>query len=80
MRSVSMPREILATFYDRVTYSRDKEGWRVPFNSERMKGFKGTADLIDADTGEVVLEAGKRLTARVRPPARREERHGPACQ
>ena len=57
--------EILATFYDRVTYSRDKEGWRVPFNSERMKGFKGTADLIDADTGEVVLEAGKRLTARV---------------
>ena len=57
--------EILATFYDRVTYNRDKEGWRVPFNSERMKGFKGTADLIDADTGEVVLEAGKRLTARV---------------
>ena len=57
--------EILATFYDRITYSRDKEGWRVPFNGERMKGFKGTADLVDADSGEVVLEAGKRLTARV---------------
>ncbi|MCC5979760.1 MAG: DNA-directed RNA polymerase subunit beta [Salinarimonas sp.] len=57
--------DMLATFYDRIVYSRDKEGWRVPFNGERMKGFKGTADLIDADSGEVVLEAGKRLTARV---------------
>src|SRR6056297_2016710 len=57
--------EILATFYDRITYTRDAKGWRVPFNGERMKGFKGTTDLVDADSGEVVLEAGKRLTARV---------------
>ena len=32
-----------------------------------MKGFKATVDLIDADTGEVVLEAGKKLTVRARP-------------
>jgi len=57
--------EILATFYDRITYTRDAKGWRVPFNGERMKGFKGTTDLVDSDSGEVVLEAGKRLTARV---------------
>ena len=29
-----------------------------------MRGFKPNADLIDADTGEVVIEAGKKLTAR----------------
>ena len=44
--------------------TRDKDGWRVPFDAERMKGFKATVDLIDADTGEVVLEAGKKLTVR----------------
>ena len=36
----------------------------MPFDAERMKGFKATVDLIDAKTGEVVLEAGKKLTVR----------------
>jgi DNA-directed RNA polymerase subunit beta len=56
--------EILDTFYNRITYARDAQGWRVPFEAERMKGFKAPIDLIDADTGEVVVEAGKKLTAR----------------
>src|SRR3954454_21779255 len=29
-----------------------------------MKGYKGSTDLIDAKTGEVVVEAGKKLTVR----------------
>jgi DNA-directed RNA polymerase subunit beta len=29
-----------------------------------MKGFKASVDLIDADTGDVVVESGKKLTAR----------------
>src|ERR687884_1430160 len=56
--------EILNTFYNRIAYHRDPNGWRVPFEAERMKGFKAPVDLIDADTGEVVVEAGKKLTAR----------------
>jgi len=56
--------EILNTFYSRLIYKRAKEGWTVPFDAERMKGFKASVDLIDAKTGEVVLEAGKKLTAR----------------
>jgi len=56
--------EILNTFYNRLIYKRAKEGWTVPFDAERMKGFKASVDLIDAKTGEVVLEAGKKLTAR----------------
>src|ERR687889_455335 len=56
--------EILNTFYNRITYTRDGDAWSVPFDAERMKGFKASVDLIDAKSGEVVLEAGKKLTAR----------------
>ncbi len=56
--------EILSRFYNHITYARDAKGWRVPYDAERMKGFKATVDLIDADTGEVVVEAGKKLVAR----------------
>ncbi len=56
--------EILSTFYNRVTYVRDGHDWRVPYDAERLKGFKASTDLIDAESGEVVLEAGKKLTAR----------------
>ncbi len=56
--------EILATFYNRVEYVRDGDDWRVAFDAERLKGFKASVDLIDADSGEVVLEAGKKLNAR----------------
>src|ERR1700744_368657 len=56
--------EILSTFYNTVIYPRDGEGWRVPFDAERMKGVKATENMIDADTGEVAVEAGKKLTVR----------------
>jgi DNA-directed RNA polymerase subunit beta len=56
--------EILSTFYKKVVYARHKDGWRVPFDADRMKGLKASVDLIDADTGEVAVEAGKKLTAR----------------
>src|ERR687898_243886 len=57
-------KDIVNTFYNRVVYTRAKDGWTVPFDAERMKGFKASVDLVDAKTGEVVLEAGKKLTAR----------------
>ncbi|MDH7794418.1 MULTISPECIES: DNA-directed RNA polymerase subunit beta [unclassified Beijerinckia] len=62
--------EVLNTFYKKVNYTRitDKKTkehyWRVPYDAERMKGVKATVDLIDADTGEVVIEAGKKITVR----------------
>ncbi len=56
--------EILSTFYATVRYEHTADGWRVPFNPDRLKGMKATVDLIDADTGEVVVEAGKKMTAR----------------
>ena len=56
--------EILRTFYKHVTYKRAKEGWRVPFDANRLKGYKAVNDLVDADTGRVVVEAGKKLSVR----------------
>ncbi len=61
--------EILSTFYKKISYARfvdkAKQGaWRVPYDADRMKGIKASVDILDADTGEVILEAGKKLTVR----------------
>src|SRR5476651_771822 len=56
--------EILRTFYKHVSYKRAKEGWRVPFDANRLKGYKAVNDLVDADSGRVVVEAGKKLSVR----------------
>lgn len=56
--------EILETFYNTVTYTKAADGWRMPYDPARMRGIKAATDLVDADTGEVVVEAGKKLTAR----------------
>ncbi|MEY9185666.1 DNA-directed RNA polymerase subunit beta [Bradyrhizobium sp. USDA 326] len=55
---------ILSTFYKKILYKRTKEGWRVPFDANRFRGYSTVNDLIDADTGKVVLEPGKKLTVR----------------
>src|SRR5476651_2452315 len=55
---------ILNTFFKQVPYKRAKEAWRVPFDANRLKGYKAVNDLIDADTGRVVVEAGKKITVR----------------
>ncbi|WP_217570537.1 DNA-directed RNA polymerase subunit beta [Mesorhizobium sp. GbtcB19] len=56
--------EILSTFYNKITYKRSGDHWRIPFNVERFRGLKAVGDLVDADTGEIVVEAGKKITAR----------------
>ncbi len=56
--------QILSTFYKHVTYKRQKDGWRVPFDANRLKGYKAINNLVDADTGRTVVEAGHKLTVR----------------
>jgi DNA-directed RNA polymerase subunit beta len=57
--------EILSTYYSTLTYEHVKKGgWRVPYDAEKMKNAKPTHDLIDAKTGKVVHEGGKKLSAR----------------
>ncbi len=56
---------ILATFHGHVIYKRTKAGWTTPYRSERWRGAKPTFDLVDAKSGKVVAEAGKKISARV---------------
>src|SRR6187431_2390550 len=57
--------EILSTFYDRIPLKATKEGWRMPFRPDRMRGIKSSSDLIDAKTGKVAIEGGRKVTARL---------------
>ncbi len=56
--------EILSYFYDKVVYTRGPQGWKTKFLPERMKGQKLVYDLVDAKTGNVVAEAGQKMTPR----------------
>ncbi|HCQ81623.1 MAG TPA: DNA-directed RNA polymerase subunit beta, partial [Rhodobiaceae bacterium] len=56
--------DILNMFYDRVTYSRGKDGWVTAFNPEQRRGSKPIYDLIDDKTGKVVVEAGQKISPR----------------
>ncbi|MFO1089838.1 MAG: DNA-directed RNA polymerase subunit beta [Hyphomicrobiales bacterium] len=58
--------QILHYFYNRVTYTQAKSGgWRTPFDPQRYRGMKPSSDMIDAKTGAVVVEAGKKITPRL---------------
>ncbi len=56
--------EILDTYYNSLALERTKKGWKRPFDAEKMKGAKTLTDLVDAKTGKVVHEAGKKLPIR----------------
>jgi DNA-directed RNA polymerase subunit beta len=57
--------EILSTFYTHSVYSRDGEGWRIPFQPETLKGSESDRRHDRRRHGEVVVEAGKKLTPRL---------------
>ncbi len=57
--------EILNIFYDKIQLTADKKGgWKMPFVPEKMRGVKLTHDVLNAASGEVVAEAGSKLSAR----------------
>ena len=56
--------EIMSEFYDVVPYRRVKDGWAIPFRGERLKATKPDHDVVDAASGEVLFEAGKKITPR----------------
>src|SRR5215204_5406679 len=56
--------EILSAFYGTVVYRHGPNGWMTPFDPEQFKG-KLSVDLVDADTGEVKVQVGERMTPRL---------------
>jgi len=57
--------EILANFYETITFQRSGDGWKTPFVPERMKGQKLVTDLVDAKTGQVLAEREAKMTPRL---------------
>ena len=57
--------EILGAFYTPVAFRFDKNGWKVPFDPSRYRGFKTTSDLVDAKSGKVKIETGTKLTPKL---------------
>jgi len=57
---------ICDAYYDTVNYRmiKKKNGWATKFFPDRVRGTKPTADIIDAKSGEVIAEAGKKVTPR----------------
>ncbi len=57
---------IMDAYYDTVTYKLRKKdnGWVTKFFPERVRGTRPPFDLVDAKTGEIIAEAGKKVTPR----------------
>ena len=55
---------ILDYFYGAIDFTLGKDGWKTAFDAEAMRGVKLDHNLIDAKTGNVVAEAGDKLTPR----------------
>ena len=55
--------QILEEFYTRSYYKLNKKGWVTAFRPEAWKGSKAEFELVDAKSGKVIAEAGKKMTA-----------------
>ncbi|MDA0222811.1 MAG: DNA-directed RNA polymerase subunit beta [Proteobacteria bacterium] len=57
---------IMDAYYDTVMFklNKKKKVWTTPFFPDRIRGTKPTFDIIDAKTGEVIADAGEKVTPR----------------
>ena len=56
---------IMDAYYNTIHFRLEKNrGWVAPFFPERVRGTRPTYDLVDAATGEIICEAGKKVTPR----------------
>ncbi|MBV0913162.1 DNA-directed RNA polymerase subunit beta [Anianabacter salinae] len=56
---------IMDAYYNTVDFKLQKDrGWVTKFFPERVRGTRPSYDLVDADSGEVIAEAGKKITPR----------------
>ena len=56
---------IMDAYYDTVNFKLKKnKGWVTKFFPERVRGTRPLHDLVDAKSGEVIAEAGKKVTPR----------------
>ncbi len=57
--------EILSYFYSKITFKRQKDGsWVTPLDQGWMRNARTQQDWKNAKTGDVILEAGAKITLR----------------
>ncbi|MEO0772086.1 MAG: DNA-directed RNA polymerase subunit beta, partial [Pseudomonadota bacterium] len=57
--------DIMDAYYETVTYTLKKnKGWVTKFFPDRVRGTRPLFDLVDAKSGDVIGEAGKKVTPR----------------
>ncbi|MCK4713793.1 MAG: DNA-directed RNA polymerase subunit beta, partial [Marinosulfonomonas sp.] len=57
--------DIMDAYYDTVSFKLKKDkGWVTKFFPDRVRGTRPLYDLVDAKTGKVIAEAGKKITPR----------------
>ena len=71
MRSAWTARRSSTPSTSSITYKRHEGRLELPFDAATLRGTKPNDDLIDAKTGEVIAEAGKKITARLASSSRR---------
>ncbi|MES2906713.1 MAG: DNA-directed RNA polymerase subunit beta [Pseudomonadota bacterium] len=54
--------QILDTFYKKIPFTRTKQGWKMPFSADRLRSQKFAYDIVNAKSGEVIIEANKKVT------------------
>ncbi len=61
------PEQLLDFFYKKVNYAYDakRDGWRIAFDPERLRGVRPGTDLVNAKTGKVAIEAGTKVSPRL---------------
>lgn len=55
---------IMDAYYDTVSFKKRDDGWVTKLFPERVRGTRPPFDLVDAATGEVVANAGEKVTPR----------------
>ncbi len=66
LRAIGMEtKEIYDFFYNSTSFTKMKKGWKTAFRSENFSAQRLSYPLIDSKTGEVVLDAGNKITPRL---------------
>ena len=57
--------DILNQFYSTIEYKALKGEWKTAFEPAKFKGMKLFKDIVDADSGEVLIEANTKVSPRL---------------
>ena len=57
--------EILTSYYSIINYELKKKSWIADFQAETVALHRLNYDLVNAETNEIVLEAGQKITPRL---------------